>query len=260
MEREGIKETGHMTQPRASQPTIGFIDQYCSQYKSIFPEVRSYEAFKRIIIGIITPSQRKSLSRIAKIVGLEQGQCWAGEPLSSLHHFITSSPWTYQELRTVRLKLILDWLKGEATDIIIDETGDPKKGTHTDYVARQYLGRLGKVDNGIVSVNIYGLKDGIIFPLIFEIYKPKQRLQPGDKYQSKPQIAVALVKELVKLGLKIKRVLADSLYGESSTNLIEALDELKLQFMASIRSNHGVWMLKTEKVRQRRFYSGVPPE
>jgi SRSO17 transposase len=108
-----------MTQPRASQPTIGFIDQYSSQYQSIFPEVRSYEAFKRILIGIITPSQRKSLSRIAKIVGLEQGQ--------SLHHFITSSPWTYQELRTVRLKLILDWLKGEATDIIIDETGDPKK-------------------------------------------------------------------------------------------------------------------------------------
>jgi SRSO17 transposase len=108
-----------MTQPRASQPTIGFIDQYCSQYQSIFPEVRSYEAFKRILMGIITPSQRKSLSRIAKIVGLEQGQ--------SLHHFVTSSPWTYQELRTVRLKLILDWLKGEATDIIIDETGDPKK-------------------------------------------------------------------------------------------------------------------------------------
>ena len=84
-----------MTQPRASQPTIGFIDQYCSQYQSIFPEVRSYEAFKQIIIGIITPSQRKSLSRIAKIVGLEQGQ--------SLHHFITNSPWTYQELRDSRL-------------------------------------------------------------------------------------------------------------------------------------------------------------
>jgi SRSO17 transposase len=234
-----------MTQPRASQPTIGFIDQYSSQYQSIFPEVRSYEAFKRILIGIITPSQRKSLSRIAKIVGLDQGQ--------SLHHFITNSPWTYQELRTVRLKLILDWLKGEAIDIIIDETGDPKKGTHTDYVARQYLGRLGKVDNGIVSVNIYGLKDGIVFPLIFEIYKPKQRLQPGDKYQSKPQIAVELVKELVKLGLKIKRVLADSLYGESSANLISVLVKLKLQFMVSIRSNHGVWMLKTEKVRQNKW-------
>jgi hypothetical protein len=50
-----------MTQPRASEPTIGFIDRYCSQYQSIFPEVRSYEAFKRIVIGIITPSECKYL-------------------------------------------------------------------------------------------------------------------------------------------------------------------------------------------------------
>jgi SRSO17 transposase len=133
-------------------------------------------------------------------------------------------------------------------------------GSHTDYVDRQYLGRLGKVDNGIVTVNIYGIKDGIVFPLIFEVYKPKQRLKLDDNYQSKPQIAARLVKELVRLGLVIKRVLADSLYGESSTNLIGVLERLHLQFMGSIRSNHGVWMLKTENVRQRRFYSGVPPE
>jgi SRSO17 transposase len=36
--------------------------------------------------------------------------------------------------------------------LIIDETGDPKNGKVTDYVARQYLGRLGKIDNGIVAV------------------------------------------------------------------------------------------------------------
>jgi SRSO17 transposase len=65
-------------------------------------------------------------------------------------------------------------------------------GTHTDYVARQYLGRLGKVDNGIVSVNIYGVLDGITFPLLFEIYKPKSTLKPDDIYQSKPQIAAKL--------------------------------------------------------------------
>ena len=100
-----------------------------------------------------------------------------------------------------------------------------KKGTHTDYVARQYLGRLGKVDNGIVragrvprhAVNIYGIKDGITFPLIFEIYKPKSRLKSDNIYQSKPQIAAKLVTELVELGFNIRYVLANSLYGESPT-------------------------------------------
>jgi SRSO17 transposase len=80
-----------MTQPRAAAPTIGFIDRYCSQYQTIFPEVRSYEAFKRMLLGIITPSPRKSLTTIGEIVGLKNSQ--------SLHNFITESPWSYQQLR-----------------------------------------------------------------------------------------------------------------------------------------------------------------
>ena len=161
-----------MTQPRAAALTINVIDQYCRQYQKIFPEVRSYEAFKRMLLGIITPSQRKSLTTIGEIVGLKNSQ--------SLHNFISESPWSYQQLRENRLKLTKEWLKQTAIDIIIDETGNRKKETHTNYVARQYLGRLGKVDNGIVSVNIYGVKDGITFPLIFEIYKPKSTLKSDD--------------------------------------------------------------------------------
>jgi SRSO17 transposase len=194
-----------MTQPRAAAQTISFIDKYCSYYQTTFPEVRSYEAFKQMLLGIITPSQRKSLTTIGEIVGLKNSQ--------SLHNFITESPWSYQQLRANRLKLTKEWLAQAAIDIIIDETGDREKGNHTDYVARQYLGRLGKVDNGIVSVNIYGVLDGITFPLLFEIYKPKSTLKSDDIYQSKPQIATKLVTELVELGFNIRYVLADSLSG-----------------------------------------------
>jgi SRSO17 transposase len=247
-----------VTQPRAAALTINIIDQYCSQYQKIFPEVRSYEAFKRMLLGIITPSQRKSLTTIGEIVGLKNSQ--------SLHNFISESPWSYQQLRAHRLSLTKEWLKPAAIDIIIDETGDRKKGSHTDYVARQYLGRLGKVDNGIVSVNIYGVKAGITFPLIFEIYKPKSTLKSDDIYQSKPQIAAKLVTELVELGFNIRYVLADSLYGESPTAVLRVLEKLNLQFMVSIRSNHGVWMPDTAKVRQtkwRKFtrtFAAHPPE
>jgi len=52
----------------------------------------------------------------------------------------------------LRLQLILELLKGRPIVLIIDETGDKKKGTTTDYVQRQYIGNLGKVENGIVAV------------------------------------------------------------------------------------------------------------
>ena len=97
--------------------------------------------------------------------------------------------------------------------LCIDETGDQKKGKATDYVTRQYIGNLGKTENGIVSVNAYGIVNGITYPLIFQIFKPKNRLKEGDKYKTKPQIAVEMIQELKEWGFKIKFVLADSLYG-----------------------------------------------
>jgi SRSO17 transposase len=61
--------------------------------------------------------------------------------------------------------------------LCIDETGDKKKGKTTDYVARQYIGNLGKIENGIVSVNAYGVIDEVTFPLAFEVFKPQKRLK-----------------------------------------------------------------------------------
>lgn len=70
--------------------------------------------------------------------------------------------------------------------------GDCKKGKHTDYVKRQYIGNVGKKENGIVAVTAYGLFQGIIVPLSFEVYKPKEWLKAGDEYRTKPQIAALI--------------------------------------------------------------------
>ncbi len=102
-----------------------------------------------------------------------------------------------------RLELILKLVKERKIVLIIDETGDPKKGKATDYVARQYLGRLGKIDNGIVAVVSYGLVDGLTFPLMFEIYQPKERLKLKDTYLSKPQIASQMIREIKAMGFEI---------------------------------------------------------
>lgn len=101
---------------------------------------------------------------------------------------------------------------------------------------------LGKIENGIVAVTAYGLLEGITFPLIFEVYKPKERLLEGDTYLSKPKIAVEMIRHLQNLGFKFKLVLADSLYGESHSTFIKALNELQLNYAVAIRSNHGVWL------------------
>lgn len=69
----------------------------------------------------------------------------------------------------------------------------------------------------MVSVNAYGILDTVTFPLACRLYKPQRRcrLKPGDRYKSKPQLAIELIQELAAQGFHFSVVLADSLYGES---------------------------------------------
>ena len=139
-------------------------------------------------------------------------------------------------------------LKGRPFILCIDETGDRKKGHTTDYVAHQYIGNVGKLENGIVSVNAYGILDQITFPLLFKVFKPRTRLKPGESYKTKPALAVEIIKELQQWGLHFSVVLADSLYGESS-DFVSELEKLHLKYVVAIRSNHGVWLPPGQRVR-----------
>lgn len=231
-----------MPATREARLTIRFVDEYCQLYEDLFPEVRSFEAFKFLHLGMMSEIKRKSLPAIAKAVGLDNQQ--------NLHHFLWKSPWSVQQLRHRRLELILKVLDGRSVILLIDETGDCKKGKSTDYVKRQYIGNVGKKENGIVAVTAYGLVDGMILPLTFEVYKPRARLKDKEDYQSKPQIAATMIRQLQALGFVFELVLADSLYGESKVNFVNVLDELKLPYILAIRSNHALWLPQDQEVTQ----------
>ncbi len=233
-----------VTPRRTAVSTVAFIDNYCQHYCSLFEDVRHFEAFKFLHLGMLSEIPRKSLPAIAKTVGLKDSQ--------SLHHFLKDGFWDVKVVRETRLWLTKLFIAEREIILCIDETGDQKKGKATDYVARQYIGNLGKTENGIVSVNAYAIVDEITYPLLFKIFKPKKCLKEGDKYQSKPQLAVEIIRELKEWGFKIKLVLADSLYGESG-DVIEILEQLKLEFIVAIRSNHGVLMPAGSRKRYNRW-------
>jgi SRSO17 transposase len=142
--------------------------------------------------------------------------------------------------------------RGTPFILCIAETGDRKQGHTTDYVAHQYIGHLHTLATGVVSVNAYGLLGTTTFPLLFRVFKPQERLKPGDSYHTKPQLAIAIVEDLLACGFPFSVVLADSLYGESP-EFIGALQRLKLAYVVAIRSNHAVWLPRGQRVRQTRL-------
>jgi SRSO17 transposase len=157
-----------MSKARQAMPTVTFVDEYCWLYQDLFPDVRSFEHFTFLHLGMLSEIQRKTRPSLAKVAGDLDPQ--------ALHHLVAKAPWSVEELRRRRLTLLRQALAGRSFVLCIDETGDRKKGKTTDYVAHQYVGNLGKLANRIVSVNVSGILDHITFPFLFKVYKPRTRL------------------------------------------------------------------------------------
>ncbi len=100
-----------------------------------------------------------------------------------------------------------------------------------------------------MAVTAYAVLSGMTFPLIFEVYKPRERLQPGDKYLTKPEIAVVMIRKLRAMGFRFNLVVADSLYSESSKHFIQLLNKLNLNCIVAILSNHRAWRITDSKVK-----------
>src|SRR5260221_6254850 len=232
-----------MTKPREPAPTVAFVDDYCTHYRAVFPNVRQFEQFTHLELGLVAETKRKSLPRLA--------QATKADP-QAFHHFLAQADWSVEAVRAVRLELTRQALRERPFILCIDETGDRKKGKTTDDAAHQYIGNVHTLANGVVSVNAYGVRDTVTFPLAFRLFKPRRRLKAGDVYKSKPQLAVELIQELAAQGFHFSVVLADSLYGDSY-DFITALERLGLQYVLSIRCNPIVWTFPGERVRQTRW-------
>jgi SRSO17 transposase len=232
-----------MSRTRLATPTVAFIDQYCAHFRALFHNVRHFEHFTALHLGLLAKTRHKSLPQLGKTVHADP---------QALHHLLAKAHGSVEDLRATRLELLHQALGETPFILCLDETGDREKGHTTDYVAPQYIGNLHTLANGVVSVNASGLLGTTTFPLLFRVLKPESRLKPGEVYQTKPQLAVVILEELIALGFHFSVVVADCLYGERP-EFIRALHRHRLQYVVAIRSNHGVWLLPGQRVRQTRW-------
>lgn len=90
-----------------------------------------------------------------------------------LQYFLSESVWDPQKINAQRLAL----LRADPTTaphrggvLVIDDSGDHKDGQASDHVSRQWLGRLGKTDNGIVTVTTLWADERLYEPLHAQPY------------------------------------------------------------------------------------------
>jgi SRSO17 transposase len=130
--------------------------------------------------------------------------------------------------------------------LVIDETGDRKWGNQTAHVGRQYLGSIGKIDNGVVSVSSLWANEQIYYPIDVAAYTPASWFEEGKgdpQFQTKPEIALELVRKGREWGLPFRAVVADSFYGDH-LGFQEGLAELGVGYVLALKPSHGWWHLE----------------
>jgi hypothetical protein len=233
-----------MTQRVPCSPVPGPLEDYAARFDELFSSMAQRRGFRTYLEGLLLPRDRNKT--LTCLIGTESVVGAQAAAVQHLQFFMSESDWNGDAVNERRLEMAMTdpaTRPHEKGVLVIDDTGDRKDGTKTDHVARQYLGSVGKVDNGIVAVTSLWADEMVYYPLHVRPYTPGSRLPKGKAdptFRTKPQIAVELVDKALSAGVEFRAVVADSGYGDSA-GFEDALLTAGLPFVLGVEPSKGMW-------------------
>jgi len=230
--------TKRMQVARAPEP----LEEYLEHFDPWLSKSNQREGLRRYVEGLLLPSERHKT-----LTGLVNTEPIVGAHLpraQKLQWFLSESDWDERKVQAERLRLLR---QDEITApnahgvLVIDETGDRKDGHKTAHVGRQYLGNVGKIDNGVVSVTSLWADERVYYPVDFEPYTPESYFAKGRNdpaFRTKLKIALQLVQQAVEQGWPFRAVVADNFYGEDR-GLKQGLQKLSVPYVMALKPSHG---------------------
>ncbi len=233
-----------MTRRRPCPPAPGPLEAYAAAFDPLFATLAQRRSFREYLQGLLLPRDRnKTLTALAGAEPVVGAQAAA---VQRLQWFLSEAPWDAEAINARRVARLLGdpaTAPHAAGALVIDDTGDRKKGHHTAHVGRQYLGSVGKLDVGIVAVTSLWADERVFYPLHVRPYTPARRLPKGlqdPAFRTKPQLAIELVAAARAAGVGFRAVVADSAYGDNLA-FAEALDEAGVPFVLALKPAKGIW-------------------
>jgi SRSO17 transposase len=221
---------------------VDFIDRYGPFFRSRGHDNRPVA--KRYLHGL-AQAATATFAAMAAVVedGCEQ----------QFQHFISNAPWRHEPV-IAQIGHDADRLLGGKPDsaLLLDESSFVKQGDRSVGVARQWCGRLGKVDNCQVAVFAV-LTDGARHtPVDMRLYLPQCWIKDPARcdraeiptearaMRSKTELALEMVRAARARGIRFGWVGVDGGYGKEPA-FLRALDEMGETFVADVHSDQRVW-------------------
>jgi SRSO17 transposase len=219
---------------------------YLRRYRNCFLQKRTATHFDNYCRGLLSDLPRKSVEPIALA---------CGTAVRTLQEFLVTADWAHEQAREKfqrRIADVLDELPEDplGTVGVIDETSCAKKGDQTPGVQRQYLGCVGKIDNGIVTVHV-GVAKGTFQALLdADLYLPQSWDEDRDRcrdagipedirYRPKWQIAYEQLVRLETRGVRLDWLVFDEGYG-SKVPFLSILSAVGQRFVGDVPVNFSV--------------------
>jgi FOG: Transposase len=233
-----------MTVRRVCSPAPGPLEEYAARFDDVFSALAQRRGFRQYLVGLLAARERnKTLTCLA---GAEPVAGASAPAVQRLQFFLSESVWDPEKVNDRRLALLL---ADPATAphgggvLVIDDSGDRKDGTATAHVGRQWLGRYGKTDNGIVTVTTVWADERVYYPLHAVPYTPARRFPQGKNdpgFRTKLAIGADLAKRAQVAGVSFRAVAADCAYGDQDGFRGE-LRQAGLPFVMALKPRHGTW-------------------
>ena len=218
------------------------LKKFLSQFDDCFGRSEPRSNLETIVQGQLSDLERKSLEPIALA---------AGVPPRTLQLFVSSGNWDHERMRDQGQQIVATEHAHPGSIGLIDESGNPKKGTETCGAYRQWCGNSGKVDNCVVGVHLGYVVGDFQCLLDSDLFLPeewasdmerrKKTKVPEDVvFRTKPEIALSQVKHALGNGIRFSFLTFDELYGRSGP-FLDGLSELGQNFVAEIPCDFVGW-------------------
>jgi len=219
------------------------FEAFHARFARFFKRSEPRQQAVKYVRGLMTPVQRKNGWQLAEAVG--------DQTPDKMQRLLYRSDWDVDDVRDEVQAFVVEHF-GDATAVgVVDETGFIKKGTHSVGVQRQYSGTAGKIENCQVGVFLtYRSSKGHTF-LDRRLYLPKEWCDDAERrkqagvpddvmFQTKPDLAIAMLKHAWANGVPMRWVVGDEIYGEA-VKVRRTVEDAQRLYVFAVRSNTCVW-------------------
>lgn len=222
-----------------------WLDEFGALMDRIRPRFARYESARHaagLMLGLLSNLERKNCWTIAE----ERGDVTP----YGLQHMLSRASWDEDAVAADVRDYVTTAFADPDAVLVVDETGDLKKGVATVGVQRQYTGTAGRIENSQVAVYLtyaavrgHALIDG-------RLYLPKSWTEDPGKlaragvpddigFATKPALAQQMIVDALDAGVPASWVAGDEVYGADS-GLRNVCREKGVGYVLNVACNHHV--------------------